>query len=152
MFKTLADYFKFIPGDMDFIGGGIIIAYWICQTTQGDNLWFFLIPLLYLSYMGYRSIILLTLSALISFAIYNFYTLQPGSFAYKTNISCIFFSFFYLRDMYFIWKYRLNAFTYSAKTEESRKRCLFLAKLGFIIIFSLCLFFYLLNLLYYSRL
>ena len=145
MFKTLADYFKFIPGDMDFIGGGIIIAYWICQTTQGDNLWFFLIPLLYLSYTGYRSIILLTLSTLISFAIYNFYTLQPGSFAYKTNVTSIFFSFFYLRDMYFIWKYRLNAFTYSAKTEEIRKKSVFYAKLGFIFIFTLCLFLYLLK-------
>ena len=144
-------YFKFIPGQMIF-GGALCIAVWIGRSTHYESFWCFLIPLIYLIYTGNRIIMLLSLAGVIAFSINFFVNLNLEQTSYTVQVPFYLINMtFYLRDMYFIWKYRLNAFTYSAKTEESRKKRLFYAKLGFILVFSLCLLFYLLNLLYYSR-
>ena len=153
-------YFKFIPGQMIF-GGALCIAVWIGRSTHYESFWCFLIPLIYLIYTGNRIIMLytgnriimlLSLAGVIAFSINFFANLNLEQTSYTVQVPFYLINMtFYLRDMYFIWKYRLNAFTYSAKTEKSRKKRLFYAKLGFILVFSLCLLFYLLNLLYYSR-
>ena len=147
MFKTLADYFKFIPGKMYF-GGAFFFAYWIGMETHYDNLWCFLMPLIYLIYTGNRIIIVAASVGIIAFSINFFVNLNLEQTSYAVQVPFYLINMtLYLRDMYFIWKYRLNAFTYSAKTEESRKKRLFYAKLGFILVFSLCLLFYLITLL-----
>lgn len=145
MFKTITDYFKFIPGQMYF-GGAFFFAYWIGMETHYDNLWCFLMPLIYLIYTGNRIIIVAASVGIIAFSIKFFANLNLEQTSYITQgFYFLLKLIFYIRDIYFIWKYRLNAFTYSAKTEKSRKKSLFYAKLGFIFIFTLCLFLYLLK-------
>ena len=145
MFKTITDYFKFIPGQMYF-GGAFFFAYWIGMETHYDNLWCFLMPLIYLIYTGNQIIIVAASVGIIAFSIKFFANLNLEQTSYVTQgFYFLLKLIFYIRDIYFIWKYRLNAFIYSAKTEENRKMSLFLAKLGFIFIFTLCLFLYLLK-------
>ena len=140
------DYFKFIPGKMYF-GIGCYFAFsWIAESTDWESLWIFLFPVLYLAYYGNRKIILFSLTGLTVFLIQTLFLAefgQKGFGIYILNFTITLFT--YPRDMYFIWKHRLNAFTYSAKTEKSRKIRLFFAALGFIFIFTLCLFLYLLK-------
>lgn len=122
-------YFKFIPGQMYF-GGAVCITSWIGAKTHYESLWCFLIPLIYLIYTGNRIIMLLSLAGVIAFSTNFFVNLNLEQTSYVVQIPFYLINMtLYLRDMYFIWKYRLNAFTYSAKTEKSRKSAYFLPSL-----------------------
>ncbi len=137
------DYFKFIPGKMYF-GFGCYCAFsWIVEVTNWASLWVFLFPVLYLTYYGNRKIILFSLTGLTVFLIQTLFLAefgQKGFGIYILNFTITLFT--YPRDMYFIWEHRLNAFTYSAKTETSRKIRLFFAALGFVAISAASIFGY----------
>lgn len=138
------DYFKFIPGKMYF-GFGCYCAFsWIAEVTNWASLWVFLFPVLYLTYYGNRKIILFSLISLAVFSFYSAFLFIQGykDFGINAAGNLIAMLFTYPRDMYFIWKHRLNAFTYSAKTETSRKIRLFFAALGFLAISAASIFGY----------
>lgn len=137
------DYFKFIPGKMYF-GFGCYCAFsWIADSTNWASLWVFLFPVLYLTYYGNRKIILFSLAGLTVFLIQTLFMFEFGKKGFGIYIlNFIITLFTYPRDMYFIWEHRLNAFTYSAKTETSRKIRLFFAALGFLAISAASIFGY----------
>ena len=106
--QALKKYFKYNPNDETMGYGFFIITFALLLLLGGKSLWIFILPLLCLSYIGYRIIIIASIVAL-NWLIYYIYTVPADDLLLKNNdlfliIGCI----AYYRDVFFIYKYKTN--------------------------------------------
>lgn len=117
--QALKKYFKYNPKEENMGYGFFIITFVLLLRLGGKSLWIFILPLLCLSYIGYRIIIIVSIIAL-NCLIYYIYTAPADDLLLKNNdffliTGCI----AYYRDMFFIYKYKTNL--NSEKSVDTKK-------------------------------
>ena len=119
MIKAIKNYFRYNPDNMYLGIGGLFLTTEILDISKYYPYWVLLLLLNLAAYTGKRKIVFVALIGFICFwiSLYDLYSviLQEHIFNFEI-IYLSFISILFLRDLYFLFKYKINVFkSYSSR-------------------------------------
>ncbi|MBE6451105.1 MAG: hypothetical protein E7016_03985 [Alphaproteobacteria bacterium] len=119
--QDIKNYFRYNPEKPNTGNGFYLIALALVVCLGGTSLWLFILPLLCMSYIGYRIIIILSVVMTVYMA-YYIQTMPNNEFVLKGQWLFIWGYIDYYRDMYFSYKYKVNSFYRDGALENFDKK------------------------------
>lgn len=126
MLKEIINYFKYNPEKMYLGFGGLLLTHQIVQVFDSNPYWILFVIINFLAYTGKRVIVVVAVVFFFMFWISwgNLYLTAKEDISTQLIVIGIN-SLFYLRDMYFLYKYKINIFCEDNKFDNVKFVSLF---------------------------